>query len=615
MRGIKQLTRRRIILCGIGVVAILAVVGVAALTTLGRFNLAPAASRYASHTLGRPLTIGALQVQWGTVVTVKLRDLALANAPGGSQPDMARITRLDAQIAPVSLVAWMLWRHPLVVRHLSIDGARLLLEHAAGDRPTWRFGDSKPGPHKNPRSVFPTLLDAHLRNAEIDLRGSGGHIIRIRLDTAGIAAKADDQPITLIATGAYNATPLALSASLHAFAELHDASQPFGTVLHLSSADTKLDFAGTMTDPINVDGAVGQLTLTAPNLDRLLAIAGVNDRAALSVELAGTLTHQGDLWNLVRGRGTLTAHPFQLDFTLREGARRAPDAMTLDTDFSVLDLTPLGTGGSSSALSMRIDDQPGNLVDAHVTAKQFRFGAVRADDADLRLHLAPGALTIQHLSARLIGGTAQVTASVKNTPSSAAMQFDAALTGADTGQLSRWFGIAEMPLSGAFDAHANMRLSGNTLRQAGPTSSGTVVLSMHGGAIKRQIFERVSADLRLLFGKPEGTVRVVCALGVLQLQDGTGRLAPVRLRTADGTVAAAGTIDLRRDAVDLTIATEAGLFALDVPLRAIGPIRSPHVSPALGTTAATTRAAPDLRAMPTALQQLVRADPCLTGGR
>jgi hypothetical protein len=138
---------------------------------------------------------------------------------------------------------------------------------------------------------------------------------------------------------------------------------------------------------------------------------------------------------------------------------------------------------------------------------------------------------------------------------------------------------------------------------------------MRSGTIERNIVERVSTDLRRLFGKAEGTTRIVCALGVLQLQDGTGRLAPLRLRTADSTIAAAGTIDLRRDAVDLTIATEGGLLALDVPLRVTGPIRNPHVSPALGTAAATTRAAPDLRSMPPALQQVVQADPCLTGGR
>src|ERR1700733_3625096 len=208
------MTRRQGAVCGIGLVVLMVVAGAATLATLGHFNLAPAASRYASHVFGRRLTIGALHIHPGTVVTVKLRDLTLANAGNGDQPDMARITRLDAQVTPLSLVGWLLWRHPIVVRHLTIDGARLRLEHTANENPNWRFHGAKPIPRQDPRANFPILLDAHLHDAEIDLCHSFGHAIRIRLDIAGIATAAADQPVTLTATGAYNGTPLALSATL-----------------------------------------------------------------------------------------------------------------------------------------------------------------------------------------------------------------------------------------------------------------------------------------------------------------------------------------------------------------------------------------------------------------
>jgi uncharacterized protein involved in outer membrane biogenesis len=552
-------------------------------------------------------------------VTVELRDLALGNAPGGSQAQMLQIARIDAEIAPWSLAAWAVLRRPPVVGHLTIEGARLLLEHAGGDRPNWRFGKSKPAAaHHNPRSGFPTLLDARLHDGEIDLRASSGSTIRIRLDDARIAAEGLDQPVTLGATGAYNATPVQLSAALHSFDELHDPTQPFGTDIHLTSGDTKLEFAGTLTDPINADGAVGRLVLTAPNLDRLLAIAGADNRAALPLALSGAMTHQGDLWRLSGAQGSLVGHPFQLDFNMREGRRRAPDNMTVDANFAMLDLTALDRGGKSAAMSLHIDDQPGNLIDAHIGAKQFAFGTVRANDVDLKLNVAPGALAVQHLTFHLTGGTAQVTAALKNIQSSSDVQFDAALTGADTGQLSRVLGIDSMPLTGAVDAHASLRLSGNTLVEAARASSGTVVLSMQGGAIQHKLVELASTDLHLLFGKSEGAVRIACLLGVLDLHDGIGHLAPMRIRTADGTVAAAGTIDTRRDAIDLTVASEAastGLFALDVPLHVAGPIENPHVSPAPGAGRTATNANPDLPAMPAALQDLVRRNPCLMGSR
>jgi uncharacterized protein involved in outer membrane biogenesis len=610
------MTLRRLAVYGVGLIALLAVLSTAALMALGQFDLAPVAGRYASHTLGRAITIGALRVRWGAAVTVQLHDLAIANASGGSDARMLRIVRLDAEITPLSLVAWAVLGHPPVVRHLTVDGARLLLEHAAEDRPNWRFGE--PRPHRNPRLGFPTLLDARLHDAEIDLRASSGTTIRIRLDTASVASDGLDQPVTLSATGAYNDTPVTLSAALHSFTELHDALVPFGTDIHLTSADTTLAFAGTMTDPINADGAVGRLTLTAPNWDRLLAIAGAGGHAALPSVLAGTLIRHDDLWRLYDAKGTLVAHPFELDFNLREGARRQPDNISLEAKFAVLDLTALQDGGTSGATSMRIDDAPGNLLNAHIGAGQFAFGKVRANDVDLKLQVEPGALTVERLVFHLTGGNARISAAVKNTKSSAAIQFDADLIGADTGQFSRLFGIGSMPLSGAVDAYASLRLNGKTLEEAGATGSGGIVLSMQGGSIERNAVALASSDLRLLFGKAEGTARIACVLGVLDLQDGIGRLAPLRIRTADGTVAASGTIDLRRNAVDLTVASESGttsLFALDVPLRVVGPIRGPHVAPAPGSGRSATQANADPRGMPAALQDVVRRSPCVAGGR
>jgi uncharacterized protein involved in outer membrane biogenesis len=614
---IEPLTRRRITIYGIGLVAVLAAFGIAVLVVLSTFDLAPSAARYVSRTLDRPVTIGALRVRWGTTVTVDLHDLVIDNVPGGSEARLLRISHVDAEIAPWSLVTWAVLQRPPVIRHLNLDGVRLLLEHATDDRPNWRFGE-RVAAVRNARAEFPSLLDARVHDAEVDVRTSSGNAIRVHVETASIATPDLDQPVRMAVAGTYNDTPAQLSAVLHSFDELHGRTGPFGTDIHIVSADTALAFAGTMTDPLNVDGCEGRLTLTAPTLDQLLAIIGAGGRAALPVVVAGGLTHRGDLWRLSDAQGTFSANPFRANFNLREGARRAPDDLAVDANFSTLDLSKLGEGEQPGAMSMHIDDKPGMLLDAHVGAEQFIFGKVRASDLDLKLKMTPGALAIEQLNFRAIGGTGQVTAALKNTSSSSDIQFDAALNGVDTGQVSGLFGTGPMPLAGAADARASLRLTGNTLTEASRTNSGTVVWSMQGGSIQHKIVQAVSSDLRQLFSKAQGTVRIACLLGVLDLHDGVGRLAPMRIRTPVGTATAAGTIDLRRDLVDLTVASEAGstsVFALDVPLHVSGPIRDPHVSPAFGSGSAATQASADLRAMPAALQDYLRRNPCLVGIR
>jgi uncharacterized protein involved in outer membrane biogenesis len=609
-------TIRRIAIYGFGLIGALIAIGAAALFALGPFDLAPIVVRHLSASPGRTLSIATLRVRVGAAVSLELRDLDLDNLPNGSVPRMLHITRLDAEIAPWSVLLWGLWHRALVVRHLSVDGVRLWLEHGSDDRPNWRFGDSVTRPSTR-RTQFPVLLDAKLHDVEIDLRTSSGKILRVTLDDAGIAARGAGRPVTLNGSGGYNAIPIQFAATTRSFNELHNTAVPFGMALHFASGDTTMDFIGTMTDPTNADGADGRLTVNAPTWDRMLAIAGVQDQIALPVTLAGTVTREGDLWRLTGANGTLHGHPFQGNARLREGARHAPDDISLDAAFSVLDLTGLPAPGESGETTIRIDAEPGTLVDAHVTADQLLYGDVRAGDVDLKAKLAPGALAIEPLTLRLAGGDARIDAAVENTKTSSAMRFDAALTGAGIGQLSEVFGIGKLPLTGAVDARAHLRLTGNTLTEAERSNRGVVILSMGGGSIERKITEGASTDLRMLFRPAEGSGQIACLLGILDVRDGIGRIAPLRIMTSDGTIAGTGTLNLRDKTINVVVASESAstsLFALDIPMRISGPILSPRVVPALGSAGGRENTVADQRDMPPELQEFIRGSRCLKGG-
>jgi hypothetical protein len=123
------------------------------------------------------------------------------------------------------------------------------------------------------------------------------------------------------------------------------------------------------------------------------------------------------------------------------------------------------------------------------------------------------------------------------------------------------------------------------------------------------LVEKAATDIRLLFRKPDGVGQIQCLLGVIDLDAGIGRMAPLRLRTSDGTLIGEGTLDLRRDTIDVTFATESsttGTFALDVPVRLAGPIHDPHVLPSI------SRPNPggDLGGLPPALREFAQANPC-----
>lgn len=603
----QTLSIRRAISYGFGLILLLAALGVTALVLLGPFDLAGPVARQATRALGRPVTIATLRLKVGTSVTVALGDLVIGDAEGGGPEPFLTLGRLDAEIASWSLVGWALFGHGPTMRHLSVEHIALSMRHGTDGRPNWHFGQDRSD--ADLRIGFPTQLDARLVDGVLDFHTSLGNRLRVRVATATIAAKAADQPVALAVDGTYNDQPIRIDGTLASFDNLHDPSAPFAAKVHMTSDDTMVDFDGTMTRPIGADGAEGQVRVTAPGLDRLLALAGVGGQAPLPLTLTAAMSRDRDLWRLTDARGTLSAQPFHLTAQLQEGARLAPDAFTLDAVFSVLDLTLLGGQDTAGDTLLRIDDAPGTRLDAHIQAQQIIDGDLRADAVDLTASLSPGAFSLAPLTMRFAGGEARIDASLLNAQSGAAARLDAHLTGADPAQLSRVLGLGALPITGAVTLRAGFDSTGVKVDDAARSTNGGLVLSMRDGTVARNLLEQASTDMRQLFRKADGVAQIRCLLGVVDFEAGIGRIAPLRLKTSDGTLIAEGTLDLRRDQIDVTLATEAATtsaFALDVPVRLAGPIRNPHALP----SATRPGGSGDLGRLAPPLQEFARANPC-----
>jgi AsmA family protein len=112
------------------------------------------------------------------------------------------------------------------------------------------------------------------------------------------------------------------------------------------------------------------------------------------------------------------------------------------------------------------------------------------------------------------------------------------------------------------------------------------VLAMTEGRVARDLFEKASTDLRVLFRAGEGTAAITCLLGVMTVQHGIGTIAPLALHTPDTNLEGGGTIDLVDRTIDLTIKADksASILALAIPLRLSGDLSAPRITPALGAS-------------------------------
>ncbi len=638
---------------------------------LPRLDLGSVAGRIGGTLLGRDLSFTGLKVVPGHWTRLEARGLRLAGLPGAAP--MLEIAQAEGELDILSL-----FQGPPVLRHLSVSGARLRLERAPDGTGNWHF-DAKPsvassggasggasgevrpasleaprgagqqaapeargnGPEALPpvdpsgRAGIPVLLDLALADGEVEIATSTGNRLHVRLDRVSLGAEDLDQPVRLGAQGSYNGLPLRLQADLASFLALRDTSEPCAVTLRVSSGDTSLGFGGTMVDPLNLDGAKGQLVLEAASPDVLLSIVGSpppQPGQGPALRLAGMLERSGDHWRLRDATGSLggaaiTGGRLRLD----EGARGQPDRLAFDLPFGRLDLNRLLGGASSGRpgeadLSLAVDRSPDMLVSARLSAEQLDYGALRLTGARLAARLEPGRVVLEDLSGGYLGGKVEGEGAVENlaepggTGGGTGGVISARLnaSGLDVQALRRELGIGQIDLQGRMDGHVTLSASGGTLNSAMRAAHASAVVSMAGGSIARELIELASQDLRGLFRTARGQSAISCLLGVVDLRGGVATVAPFRLRAEHGTVAGNGRFDLGRRQMDLTfgsLGSTTGTLALDIPVRVSGAFAAPAIRPARWTAEgrAMLAAGNVLGRIPPELRDFARRSSCLSG--
>ncbi len=98
---------------------------------------------------GRTLTLaGDTRVRFSLTPTVSMEDVALANPPGFSRPEMVKVARLEVGLALLPLLA-----HRLEIDHVTLVRPDILLEIDPTGRPNWVFSRAAPQPRNAPAAA------------------------------------------------------------------------------------------------------------------------------------------------------------------------------------------------------------------------------------------------------------------------------------------------------------------------------------------------------------------------------------------------------------------------------------------------------------------------------
>jgi len=211
---------------------------------------------------GRTLSLGGpLRISRSLWPTIELTDVTLANLPGGTRPDLARVERIEAQLSLPALL-----HRRIEVSKLTLEGPNILFEFVGG-KPNWVLE-----PEANTQTSLSGLhitLDirqAQVRNGMVTVRlPTRTHVVGIRsLDLRHSAADAPLDLATVLVYSDYQ--PFSLRASARPTSGVAD---PWDTRLEFAAYDATLSAGGRMNLAADYDLQVeGRI----PELEKLNAL-------------------------------------------------------------------------------------------------------------------------------------------------------------------------------------------------------------------------------------------------------------------------------------------------------------------------------------------------------
>nr|WP_294507478.1 AsmA family protein [uncultured Rhodopila sp.] len=294
-------------LIGPGVVVVIAAVaGAVAIARFDPDSLKPRIEEAVRRATGRDLALnGKIGLKLSLSPTIQVADVAFANPPGFSRPQMAAVQGLELQLGLLPLLSGRYEINRLVLIHPDI-----LLETDGAGQPNWRMtpeaspaapagaqAQAAPGPKT--RAVV-SIDTVSLRDGVLAYRdGRTGKLTTLGLSDLEATAASPDAPLHIDADASYNGTAFTLTADTGPLTRLQDpaATSPWPVKLGLSVAGAKLAAEGAVTQPLRGTGYDLAVSGSIPDLSALTPLLqGFVPPALHDISFAAKVADRGGRW-------------------------------------------------------------------------------------------------------------------------------------------------------------------------------------------------------------------------------------------------------------------------------------------------------------------------------
>ena len=562
-------------------------------------------------------------VPWPHVVA---EDLSLGNPDWSKKPQMVTLKRVELRISPLALLA-----QRVVIPRIDLTEPNADLQRLADGRANWVFKFDPKDPNAEPSSWVVdigaigfdkghvTLDDQTLKtnlDVLIDPLGKPIPYSDIVGDKAAKTAQdkggaPQDYAFALKVKGQYHGQNLTGQGKIGGLLALQDASKPFPLQAQAKIGDTRIELAGTLTDPMNLGALDLRLKLAGDSLGNLYPLTGVTlpDTPPYSTDghlIAKLHDAAGAKFTYEKFNGKIGNSDIHGDLTYAATQPRPKlSGALVSNQLLFADLAPLIGADSNDKQKARGGDskQPADKV---LPVEEFKTDRWRAMDADVEftgkrivhseklpfndlythLVLNDGELSLQPLRFGVAGGNldAQIRLNGRTEP----MEGQAKLT-ARRFKLKELFPTFE-PMKTSFgelNGDADISGRGNSVAKLLGGANGKLKMLINDGAISRELMELAGLNVGnyvvgKIFGDKE--VKINCAAADFDIKTGLATTQLFVFDTENAIIYIDGTANMATEQLDLTVTPESKGWRL-ISLRSPLYVRGKFIKPDAGVKA------------------------------
>lgn len=551
-------------------------------------DLKPRISEAVQNATSRKLTIGGdINLKIGLVPSLILSDIKFQNAPWGSKPEMAKISRFELEIALIPLISGN-----ILVQRFKLEEPDILIETDKTGKSNLVF--KKPSESKEkiqqekkasknttpiPSFAVNKILIEKGRLTYLD--GSSKKIYNIALSRLTASTGGINTPVKIDLDGFFNKEPFNLNCELGPLSAIKDPGKKMTINMMAKAMNTTIVIKGGLKDVMAQRGIDLDYSVNTDNLEKFSKLAGKKLSAFTPLELKGHAIDTGHRAYKI-SKMSVGFGQNQIDGSIALNLVKKLPAIKATLFSDKLDLRPLfpedkkkqTNSEKKKRAEKKAEKKAGKIfsdsrletdglrkvnADINLTVKKIMLPKLALNSLKTHIILKKGHLAIEPLKAIIGGGVLDGRLFLDPEGKAVAITTLLNLDGFEIGKMLKELDITNM-IAGSIDVDFNLKGKGSSVAGLMAGLNGHTSIIMGKGLIYNKYVDILGGDLSsgilsllnpLKEAKDYTTIN--CMVSRFDIKNGIAESTALVFDTDEISVVGEGRINLKTEALDLSL--------------------------------------------------------------